>query len=149
MLLATASRDARQFARHRDEHRVDPYTGIILPDQLLAARDAHVEPIHALMIAVLRDAIDCFRKHLLDHSRRGRRLFREAEAWLMAESAHTPLEFEGICEGLDLDPDYVRDRLSAWRARQLAQARTADAAHRRRPIPPRGGGRVRIIAMAR
>ena len=149
MLLATASRDARQSAPNPDEHRVDPYTGIILPDQLLTARDVNAEPIRALMIAVLRDAIDCFRKHLLDQSRRGRRLFREAEAWLMAESEHTPLEFERICEGLDLDPDYVRGRLREWRARQLAQARKAEAALRRRPIPPRGGGRVRIIAMAR
>ncbi|HLY36757.1 MAG TPA: hypothetical protein VKU61_01890 [Candidatus Binatia bacterium] len=107
--VASASRDAHEL------------TSLLLPGQLLASRDADGRPMRLLFLAILHDAIDCFRKYLLDPSRRGRRLFAEAETWLMDDHASLPLRFETICDGLDLDATYVRRRLREWRAREVAQ----------------------------
>jgi hypothetical protein len=82
---------------------------IILPSQYVGPR--RLTPEHGLMIAVLRDAIDCVAKnrHAEDHT--GRRLFDEATQWLLAEEADWPYSFECICGVLDLDANAVRRAL--------------------------------------
>jgi len=80
-----------------------------------------------LMAAVLRDAVGCFQQHLLDTSQRGQRLFQEAERWIMVENDVTPLQFSDVCDLLGLEPDYVRCRLRAWQARQVARAHVGPA----------------------
>jgi len=112
--LAPASRDAHEADGH--------FTGSLLPDQLISRRDAETRSVRLLMTAIVRDAIDCFQKHLNDPTRRGRRLYREAETWLMSGQEASPLAFGQICDGIGLDPDYVRRHLSAWRAREMARA---------------------------
>src|SRR5438552_6978253 len=96
-LLAPASRDAHE--------RESQFTGFLLPDQLVSKRDAETRSMRLLMIAIVRDAIDCFQKCLLDPSRRGRRLYREAETWLMTGDPSSPLAFEQICDGIGLDAE--------------------------------------------
>ena len=49
----------------------------------------------------------------------------EAETWLLAEDASTPLGFEVVCDALDLDAGYVRARLREWRRRAIATAHPA------------------------
>src|SRR5262249_35483268 len=112
-VLASASRDAHEPEGH--------FAGILLPVQAVSRRDAGTHSVRLLMIAIVRDAIDCFQKYLLDSSPRGRRLYREAETWLMTKQESSPLAFEEICDGIGLDPDYVRHHLSAWRAREIAR----------------------------
>lgn len=85
-----------------------------------------------LLIAVLEDAIHCFQKYVFATDNQSRRLFREAERWMMDER-HTDdgegLSFEYICEVLDLDADSVRRGMRRWRERRLASLRrTHDAA---------------------
>ncbi len=67
-----------------------------------------------LIVAVLEDAINCFQKNLFARDNRGRRLFCEAEDWLMSADRELPFAFENICEFLSLDAEYMRKGLSRW-----------------------------------
>ncbi len=84
-----------------------------------------------LLRAVLQDAIECFRVHALAHDRRGQRLFREAQQWIMGNgykpaSSDAPvlLSFEYICEVFGIDASAVRRALHQWHEEQcLADGR--------------------------
>ena len=93
-----------------------------LPEQVFTMRRGKTQPMRRLMTAVLRDAIGCFQRYLLDPTHRGQRLFRDAEQWIMAESDVTPLRFPDVCDLLGLEPDYLRSRLREWQARQLTRS---------------------------
>ena len=73
-------------------------------------------------------AVHCFQKYLLPRNRRERRLFEEAEAWMMARDVRLvaddrpTLSFEYVCEVLSLDPEYLRDGLRRWRDQCLGPA---------------------------
>ena len=78
------------------------------------------EPEHLLVLAVLEEAIHCYQKYLLATKRRPRRLFREAEEWIMSSDSNLPFSFENICMVVGLDPSYVRRVLHTWRDRTIA-----------------------------
>jgi hypothetical protein len=101
---------------------------IVLPSQFFAtlARRAPIKRGECqLLIAVLEDAVHCFQKYVFARTRRERRLFDEAEAWMMRCDAVLPeddrpaLSFEYICAALGLDPDYLRYGLKRWREHEL------------------------------
>ena len=79
-------------------------------------RRDHLHPEQKLMFALLTDAIACFQKYIGAGSRRGRRIFNEAESWIMNGDKLSPVSFEDVCEVLDLDPGYLRMGLTRWRA---------------------------------
>ena len=60
---------------------------VILPVQLFAALSPPPIPEKRLMIAILVDAIDCFRKYRLAKANHGRRVFGEAQEWFMDENS--------------------------------------------------------------
>ncbi len=111
--------------RGREDLAFQPET--ILPEQFLAEIRSRATGERLLLVALLQDAIDCFQKFLFATRPRNRRLFREAEQWIMNEegprdeSMHPYFSFEQTCCYLDLDPDYVRGELLRWRQRQLAE----------------------------
>jgi hypothetical protein len=85
-----------------------------------------------LLCAVVEDAVQCFQRYAQPKTTRQRRLFRDAEQWIMFGEAeqlghrHLPgLDFEYVCSVLDLDPGYLRDGLRRWRQQQLAAAAPA------------------------
>ena len=82
----------------------------VLPSQHFGPRRKQA-PEQRLMIAVLHDALDCVEKYRFATNNRGRRLFREAKEWFLADEADWPYSFECICGILDLDSDAVRQRL--------------------------------------
>ena len=95
--------------------------GLLDPDVVLPAQYFRVLRGRAsyggerrLIIAVLEDAINCFQKNLFARDNRGRRLFCEAEKWLMSEDRELPFTFENICEFLSLDAEYIRRGLRRW-----------------------------------
>lgn len=92
---------------------------VILPAQFLARRGARADGERHLMLAVLEDGINCFRDNLRATRESERRLFREAEEWIMGEEQVGPFSFREICHVLGLDPDYLREGLERWRHRQL------------------------------
>lgn len=61
-----------------------------------------------LIAAMLRDAIDCYIKYRSDKTRRGKRIFAEAEQWIFNRHEEWLFNFENICELLRIDPDYIR-----------------------------------------
>jgi len=71
-------------------------------------RSEHLEPEKALLIALLEDAIDNYRKLTATRDRQGKEQFREAEAWIMARDDKWIFGFDSVCELLGLDPDYIR-----------------------------------------
>ena len=115
---------------------------IILPSQYFGPRRMQA-PEQRLMIAVLRDALDCVEKYRCATSARGQRLFREAKRWLFAEEADWPYSFECICGVLDLDSNAVRQRLRAaleHRTRPRATLNASRQAGIFEPLPSRCNG---------
>ncbi len=94
---------------------------------------AHTQSQVALMRAVLDDAISCYQKQFVSHTRREQRLAQEAEAWFFTNDDRWPFSFVNICRALDLEPEYLRWGLKRWRQHPLAAPRRK----RRRTIPPR------------
>lgn len=84
-------------------------------------------PEEKLMLAVLEDGISCFQKYLFAQDKGERRLFREAQDWILEEDQEGPFSFENICEVLGIAPNYLRQGLLRWKQRQLARRRRAKA----------------------
>jgi hypothetical protein len=98
------------------------------PDALMKAqylesnrRTTPLEPEAALLFAVLTEAIQTFQKYASSTSKKGQRLFREAEAWIWDEESDYIASFKSICRLSSLDPAYVRRGLLQWRAKNAAQ----------------------------
>ena len=86
-------------------------------------RSEHLESEQALLLAILDDAIHCFRKYRAAKDRLGRERFQEAEAWIMRQGNDWIFSFDNVCELLGLDPGYIRRGLQEWRAPAVAQER--------------------------
>jgi len=92
-------------------------------------RKDRLEPEEKLMLAVLEDAIFCFQKYLFARDIKGKRLFQEAQDWILEEDKGWPFSFENICEVLGLSPGYVRQGLMRWERKKLrAHARAKSKA---------------------
>lgn len=91
----------------------------------------------ALMLAVLDSAVECFQKYVLAQREREKRLFREAEEWILEKNSDWFFSFENICETLELYPDYIRQGLLCWKEAKLKchSARTQDATPPKRSQP--------------
>ena len=81
-----------------------------LRDQYFATfrRSEHLEPEKALLMAILEDAIHCYRKYRAARDRAGRERFREVEQWIMEEGDDWLFSFNNVCELLGLDPQFIR-----------------------------------------
>lgn len=90
-----------------------------------------------LMLAVLDNAIECFQKYVLAQREREKRLFREAEEWILEKDSNWFFSFENICETLQLYPDYIRQGLLGWKEAKLKthSIQTQDASRPKRPQP--------------
>ena len=68
-----------------------------------------------LMVAILADAMECFRKNLAARTSRRRRLFLEAERWILSEDHDWVFSFRNICDVLEFDPQALREQAEAWK----------------------------------
>jgi hypothetical protein len=93
-----------------------------IPDMVLQARYLEnvrrkiiLEPEMRLMCAMLEDAINCFQT--CSGIQRGpqKRLFNDAEEWIMATDHDWIFSFVNVCENLGLSPEYIRQGLRRWR----------------------------------
>jgi len=101
----------------------------VLPAQFFASlqRQApHRTGEYRLLVAVLDDAIRCFRLFAFPRTHRERRLFEDTERWIMNDeslsrdpSAAPLLSFEYVCCVLGIDPAGVRQSLRRWRTSRL------------------------------
>jgi hypothetical protein len=89
----------------------------ILADQFFETRRAGLDGERALMLAVLRDAVECYQKFALARDPRGRFEFEEAARWIESTEREWPYSFENICDVLDIDPVYLREGLARFAPR--------------------------------
>src|SRR6516225_1049600 len=75
-------------------------------------------PEKGLMLAVLEEAVATYQHHLRADTRRGQRLFREAEEWFRSADTSWAFAFESVCAVLGLDADYVRCGLASLKQRR-------------------------------
>jgi hypothetical protein len=122
--------------------------GIMIPDALtpgqyydgMRADDSSARPIKRLMLAVLEDAMRCYQTCANSRSRAQRRLFVEAEGWLMDRRADGPFAFDTVCETLGINASCLREGLRKWRLQQLDGLNPRRLA---RPSPVTRVGRIR------
>lgn len=76
------------------------------------------QPECALLWAVLENGLATYMRYATATNRRGKRLFHEAETWIMQNDATWLCSFMNICHVLGLDPEYLRMGLRRWRAVQ-------------------------------
>jgi hypothetical protein len=100
----------------------DKLSPLFQPDTLVSAqyfetlrRKVLLEPEKRLMLAVLEDAVGCFQDNLLAQSGKAKRLFEEAEEWILDEDRDWFFSFANICEVLGLNRRYVRQGLANWK----------------------------------
>jgi len=72
-----------------------------------------------LMLAVLGKAVEYFQKYVLAKDERGKKLFQEAEEWILDTNSDWLYSFENICEVFGLHPDYMRQGLLCWKEARL------------------------------
>jgi hypothetical protein len=72
-----------------------------------------------LMLAVLEEAVKCFQEYVLATRPREKRLFQEAEEWILEKDSEYLFSFESICQTLGLHPDYTRQALLVWKEAKL------------------------------
>jgi hypothetical protein len=80
------------------------------------------QPECHLLWAVLENGVGEYMKYAAATSRRGKRLFREAEEWIMQDDPMWLCSFVSICHVLELDPNYLRTGLRRWHEARLAIA---------------------------
>ena len=96
---------------------------ILLPNQYFAAfrRGRAVEGERRLMLAVLEDAVDSYRKYALARDPREQACFLEAREWFHSDDRSWLFAFENICDVLEMNAEYLRGGLDRWR-RALAHS---------------------------
>jgi hypothetical protein len=119
--------------------------GMTIPDALtpqqyydgVRADDPSVRAVKRLMLAVLEDAMRCYQAYANSRNGNQRRLFVDAEGWLMDRRADGPFAFETVCETLGIDPSCLREGLRRWRTQQLDGMKPGRLA-RRSPVTRTG-----------
>ena len=116
---------------------------IITPGQYFDWRrpSSELDPIKRLMMAMLSDAVRCYRNVDMARTKCERRLFQEAELWLFDERCDGLFSFERVSEELGFDAQFLRRGLREWRWRRQ-ECGLASRLVRRSPVLRRGG-RVR------
>ena len=96
--------------------KLEPET--ILPVQFFTrvGIGASRQPEKRLMLAVLEEAVRTFQRCASARSRRGQRLFAEAEVWFASDETDWPFSYVNICDALALEVSALRAGLSRWLA---------------------------------
>jgi hypothetical protein len=86
-----------------------------------------------LMLAVLESAVEDFQKYVMARRPSSKKLFQEAEEWILANDSAALFSFASICETLGLHPEPIRKGLMVWKEARL-KAPTVEV-HRQRRTP--------------
>jgi hypothetical protein len=90
-------------------------------------RTTHLEPEKTLMLAVLEDAILCFQRYAGARNGKTRRLFRDAEDWILEKESKWFFSFDQICLSLGFEPGYIR--LGLMKEKEKLTAASFNAKH--------------------
>jgi hypothetical protein len=83
-------------------------------------RREFIEPEKKLMLAILDDALKCLVTQVHAKARRGQKLFRLAEEWLLSDTEDWIFSFRNVCEALGISSSYLRKCVLTWKREQLA-----------------------------
>ena len=98
----------------------------LLPDQYMALGGGgdKLTGERRLMLAVLEDALDRYRRFALARDPRGRAEYQGAREWIDDDELEWLYSFENICEVMGFDAAYLRKRLArAYPSRRLSIGR--------------------------
>lgn len=86
---------------------------IFLPSQFYGTSglSRKLEGEKRLMIAILKDAVECLDKYRDAKSAVGRCLYRDAIEWVQDRDTNWLFSFTNICDLLGFDPHYMRETL--------------------------------------
>jgi hypothetical protein len=108
----------------RDVTAEDRVQELFQPDTLLPSqyfdrirRRASADGERRLMVAILEDAVDVYRKQAGARDRKRRQLFEDAEAWIESPDRSWIFSYENICDVLGIDAGYLRKGLRTWKQR--------------------------------
>jgi hypothetical protein len=77
-----------------------------------------------LMLALLTDALNVYQKGALSRLTRLRRLYVDAESWIMTDQANgNAFSFTTVCDALGINPDLLRRRIIDWKHAVRGQQR--------------------------
>lgn len=84
-----------------------------LPSQFWGNRglSRQLEGEKRLMIAIMKDAVECLEKYRNARSSAGRELYQNALEWIEDQGTGWLFSFNNICGLLGFDPDYMREFL--------------------------------------
>ena len=96
----------------RDETEHDEATvRINEPEVDLHEQSLQWTPELSLMLAILEDAVACYRQTLKRPRQNPEILARQAEFWIRLDDWDSPFSFNNVCEALLLDPAAMRERV--------------------------------------
>ncbi len=117
----------------------DSATGAFLPcvySDLSGGYDLTGE--QRLMLALLVDAINVYQKGAMSDDSQARRLFVEAESWIMTLSSNGEvLSFETVCDALAVNAALLRRRILDWKHALNRERRSQAASRLKLRITPR------------
>ncbi len=95
----------------------------LLPAQFFAAlrQKAEADGERRLMFAILKDAIECFQKHLWATDNKRRQLHHDAESWFLEDDSSWLFSFVNICDVFEIQPVFLCQGLLAWKTKQLTE----------------------------
>ena len=91
-----------------------------------------------LMLAMLVDAINVYQKGVLSNATQAKRLYIDAECWIMATAAREGvLGFETVCDALGINAGLLRRRILSWKHTLNHERRDRDSSPLSLRITPR------------
>jgi hypothetical protein len=86
---------------------------IFLPSQFYGTGglSRQLEGEKRLMIAILKDPVECLDKYRGTRNSSGRSLYENALEWVQDKGTEWLFSFSNICDLLGFDPDYLREVL--------------------------------------
>jgi hypothetical protein len=110
--------------KNRDVTAEDRVQELFQPDTLLPSqyfdrirRRASADGERRLMVAILEDAVDVYRKQAGARDRKRRQMFEDAEAWIESSDRSWIFSYENICDVLGIDAGYLKKGLRVWKQR--------------------------------
>jgi hypothetical protein len=91
-----------------------------------------------LMLALLTDALNVYQKGALSRLSRLRRLYVDAERWILANGADlNAFSFITVCDALGINPELLRRRIIDWKHTVCSQQRRNSSSRLRLRITSR------------
>lgn len=113
----------------------DRTNGLFEPDTLLPEQfyailrsGSAIAGEKRLMLAVLEDALDCYRKYATAREGQGLQMFRDVDVWIASRDRRWFYSYENICDILEINSDYLRGGLSKFRQEGSGEVPRARAA---------------------